>query len=429
MNSTQNKKLEQVKSTTLIVGIDIGSETHYARAFDWRGYEFSNAALRFENSEHGFTELMMWIQMIKEQEGKKDVLAGMEPTGHYWFSLGVFLKDNEIKPVLVNPFHVKRSKELDDNSQTKNDRKDPKVIAGLVKDGRFTEPYIPEGVYAELRTASNLRFRLEAELTSTKNRLARWFSIYFPEYSKVYGKKDAVSGMMILKAAPLPEDIIELGIDGINRIWRDAKLRAVGIKRATSLVEAAKQSIGIRDGKEAARLEFRILEEEYEHKSEQLQEVMDLISSLVEKIPEAKKLQEIKGVGEKTVSGFLAEVGDLRRFKDPRQLQKYAGLAIVENSSGKHKGQTTISKRGRKRLRYLLFEASMSLVAQNQEFKEIHKYYTTREKNPLKKMQSLTAIGCKLMRLFYTLFTKDVSYDAEKMRMDIRRTPEYQMAA
>ena len=71
----------------------------------------------------------------------------------------------------------------------------------------------------------------------------------------------------------------------------------------------------------------------------------------------------------------------------------------------------------------------MSLVAQNQEFKEIHKYYTTREKNPLKKMQSLTAIGCKLMRLFYTLFTKDVSYDAEKMRMDIRRTPEYQMAA
>lgn len=429
MNSTQNKKLEQVKSTTLIIGIDIGSEAHYARAFDWRGYEFSKAALRFENSEHGFTELLMWIQMIKEQEGKTDVLAGMEPTGHYWFSLGVFLKDNEIRPVLVNPFHVKRSKELDDNSQTKNDRKDPKVIAGLVKDGRFTEPYIPEGVYAELRTASNLRFRLEAELTSTKNRLARWFSIYFPEYSKVYGKTDAVSGMMILKVAPLPEDIIGLKIEGINRIWRDAKVRAVGIKRATSLVEAAKQSVGIREGKEAARLEYRILEEEYEHKNEQLQEVMDLISKLMEGIPEVKKLLEIKGIGEKTVSGFLAEVGDLRRFKDPKQLQKYAGLALVENSSGKHKGQTTISKRGRKRLRYLLFEASMSLVSKNPDFREIHKYYTTRENNPLKKMQSLTAIGCKLMRLFYTLFTKNVSYDAEKMRMDIRRSPEYQTAA
>ena len=39
MNSTQNKKLEQVKSETLVIGIDVGSETHYARAFDWRGYE------------------------------------------------------------------------------------------------------------------------------------------------------------------------------------------------------------------------------------------------------------------------------------------------------------------------------------------------------------------------------------------------------
>ena len=234
---------------------------------------------------------------------------------------------------------------------------------------------------------------------------------------------------MILKVAPLPEDIIGLKIEGINRIWRDAKVRAVGIKRATSLVEAAKQSVGIREGKEAARLEYRILEEEYEHKNEQLQEVMDLISKLMEGIPEVKKLLEIKGIGEKTVSGFLAEVGDLRRFKDPKQLQKYAGLALVENSSGKHKGQTTISKRGRKRLRYLLFEASMSLVSKNPDFREIHKYYTTRENNPLKKMQSLTAIGCKLMRLFYTLFTKNVSYDAEKMRMGIRRSPEYQTAA
>lgn len=38
-----------------------------------------------------------------------------------------------MKPVLVNPNHVKKSKELDDNHPTKNNRKDTKVIAGLVK--------------------------------------------------------------------------------------------------------------------------------------------------------------------------------------------------------------------------------------------------------------------------------------------------------
>lgn len=428
MNSTQNKKLEQVKSETLVIGIDVGSETHYARAFDWRGYELSKKPFKFRNTEHGFVELLDWMQNIKSEHGKDDILAGMEPTGHYWFCLGVFLKDNGIRPILVNPHHVKKSKELDDNSQSKNDRKDPKVIAGLVKDGRFTEPYIPEGVYAELRTASNMRFRVDRELTSVKNRLARWFSIYFPEYHEVYGKADAISGLMVLRAAPLPEDIVKLGVEGVNRIWREAKLRAVGMKRATSLVEAAKRSIGLRFGGEATRLEFSILLEDYDAKLRRFEEIMSLIERLMEEIPEAKKLLEIKGIGIKTVSGFLAEVGDVRRFKEPKQLQKYAGLAIVDNSSGKHKGQTTISRRGRKRLRYLLFEASMSLAATNAEFRQIHRYYTTREKNPLKKMQSLTAIGCKLIRVFYALLTKDVEYDAEKFLGDIRREPAYRLA-
>ncbi len=428
MNSTQNRKIEQVKSTTLVVGIDVGSEFHYARAFDNRGYEFSKKPFRFSNSEHGFGELMAWMLEIKEKQGMEDILPGMEPTGHYWFCLGTFLMDNGIKPVLVNPHHVKKSKELDDNSQSKNDRKDPQVIAGLVKDGRYSYPYIPEGIFAELRTASNLRFRIESELTSVKNRMARWFSIYFPEYRKVYGKPDAKGGVMILKAAPLPEDIIELGAEGVNQIWRDAKLRGNGMKRAASLVEAAKRSIGIRSGGEAARLELKVLLEDYETKAARLEEIMSLINKLMEEIPEAKKLLEIKGVGEKTVSGFLAEVGDVRRFTDPKQLQKYAGLAIVDNESGKHKGQTTISRRGRKRLRYLLFEASMSLVSQNPEFRELHQYYTTRDKNPLKKMQSLMAIGCKLIRVFYALLTKDIEYSAEKMRSDIRR-PEALPAA
>lgn len=406
----------------MVIGIDVGSEFHYARAFDHRGFEYSKKPLRFSNTESGFCELLTWMQAIKDQQGKENIIAGMEPTGHYWFCLGVFLKDNGIRPVLVNPQHVKKSKELDDNSQSKNDRKDPKVIAGLVKDGRYSEPYIPEGVYAELRTASNLRFRIESELTSVKNRLARWISIYFPEYRRVYNKPDAKGGLMILKEAPLPEDIIVLGAEGVNRIWRKAKLRGSnGRKRAESLVEAAKQSIGIRNGGKAARIEIRMLLEEYETKMGRLEEIMSLIDTLMEEVPEAGKLLGIKGVGKKTVSGFLAEVGDVRRFTNPKQLQKYAGLAIVENSSGKHKGRTRISRRGRKRLRYLLFEVSMSLVSKNPEFRELHRYYTTREVNPLRKMQSLIAVGCKLIRVFYALLTKGDEYSAEKMRMDIRR--------
>ena len=35
---------------------------------------------------------------------------------------------------------------------------------------------------------------------------------------------------MILKKAPLPADIIALGVDGINQIWREAKLRGSGLE-------------------------------------------------------------------------------------------------------------------------------------------------------------------------------------------------------
>ena len=46
----------------------------------------------------------------------------------------------------------------------------------------------------------------------------------------------------------LPEDILTLGIDGVNQIWRDAKLRAVGRARANTLIEAAEHSVGSKEG-------------------------------------------------------------------------------------------------------------------------------------------------------------------------------------
>ena len=334
-----------------------------------------------------------------------------------------------MKPVHVNPHHVKKSKELDDNNPTKNDRKDPKVIAGLVREGRYSYPYIPTGIYAEIRNASNLRLQADVELTRVKNRLARWFSIYFPEYKNVYGNPDAVSGIMILKMAPLPEDIIALGVEGVNQIWRDAKLRGVGLKRAKTLVEAAEHSIGTREGESSARMEIKNLLNDYDLYSNRIDEYMTLIDELLEQIPYIDKLLAIKGVGIKTVSGFVAEVGDIGRFDNPKQLQKLAGYAIMENSSGKHKGETTITRRGRKRLRYLLFEVAMSVVSRNEEFRELHRYYTTRNKNPLKKMQSLIAVACKLIRVFYAILTRGVDYDGQKLLSDIRRPAQYEVAA
>ena len=399
--NTQNAKIASITEKTLIVGIDVGSETHYARAFDWRNYEYSKKPFAFNNDEAGFAAFKAWMEDMAEKYGKEVVIPGMEPTGHYWLNLGAYLQEQGMKPVHVNPYHVKKSKELDVNNPNKNDRKDPKTI---------------------------LRIQTQEEITRIKNRIARWFSIYFPEMKDVYKKPDAVSGMMVIKKAPLPCDIKELGVNGVNQVWRDAKLKGAGIKRARTLVSAAEHSIGSTEAPGSARIEIRNLLNDYEVYKNRMDDLMQEIETKLSEIPYIDKLMEINGIGLKTVSCFIAEVGDIRRFDNPKQLQKLAGYAIVADSSGKHNGESRISHRGRKRLRYALYEAAISVIGKNKEFREIHDYYRTRKQNPLKKMQSVIAIACKLIRIFYTILTKGVDYNGQKMLSDVVR-PETIMTA
>ena len=96
------------------------------------------------------------------------------------------------------------------------------VIAKLVTEGRYSAPYTPDGVYADLRIMVANRKRLIREMTQIKNRFARWFAIYFPEYTDVFGDYEAQSSMLLLKKVCTPEAIVELGAEKINQIWRDA---------------------------------------------------------------------------------------------------------------------------------------------------------------------------------------------------------------
>lgn len=255
-----------------------------------------------------------------------------------------------MKLAFVNPYHVKQSKEMDDNSPRKTDQKDPKTIAKLVTEGRYSFPYIPEGIYAELREAISVRDQIVKALNATSNRIQRWLKIYFPEYLEVYKVFDSVSGLAVLKKAPLPKDVIELGVDGIVNLWREKKLRVVGKKRALILVAAAKRSIGLAGGN-CARLDLQLLLEDYSEKKEQLDRITTALQEETLKVPNVEKLLAVKGVGIITVAGFLAEVGDIGRFTSPKQIQKLAGLKPKENSFGKHKGRSSISKRGRRKLR------------------------------------------------------------------------------
>ncbi len=124
-----------------LFGIDIAKKIHFARAFDNRGIDLGKL-LRFENSAQGFEAFDAWLQGIMQKHAMSEAIVGFEPTGHYWFNLGDHLKVCGHKLAIVNTNHVKWARELDDNTPSKSDRKDPKTIAMLVKDGRYRVMFI-----------------------------------------------------------------------------------------------------------------------------------------------------------------------------------------------------------------------------------------------------------------------------------------------
>jgi transposase len=143
-------------------------------------------AIFFENNEAGFKKLLHWIRKISEKKNKTDVIAGMEPTGHYWFALEEYSRrKTDFLRVVVNPVHVKRVKTLDDNSSTTTDKKDAKVIAKLVAEGRYSVPHMPEKEYADLRVAMSHRERLVKDIIDLSNKVQQLLDKYFPEYKTV----------------------------------------------------------------------------------------------------------------------------------------------------------------------------------------------------------------------------------------------------
>ena len=418
----QKQKVIAITTDTLVVGVDIAKNYQWARFVDFRGIEHDRA-LRFKNSKGGFETILAKIREICKKENFTKAVVGMEPTGHYWKAFANWLgKQDGIKVVLVNPYATKQAKELDDNSQTKSDKKDALTIAKLVKDGRYFELYLPHDIYAELRGLSTVRTGLNKRKNALKNTITAVMDEYFPEYVEVF--RCPLSGKAsrhLLKVCPFPKFILELGEDGVTEEIKKAVKRTVGRKKAIQMVEAAKESIGVDYGEEAARLKLRLMLEELELLEKQTEELEGQMADALHQTDYADFLLSIKGIGVVTLAACMGELGDPTRFEDSRQMSRMAGYNLVEDSSGKNKSGTKISKRGRKNLRSVLYQMALTMVATNDEMKQLYRYLKTREKAPLKKMQALVVISKKILTLIHTLAKKKENYDPEKVFGHVRR--------
>ena len=418
----QKQKVIAITTDTLVVGVDIAKNYQWARFVDFRGIEHGRA-LKFKNSKGGFETILARIREICRKENFAKAVVGMEPAGHYWKAFANWLeKQDGIKAVLVNPYATKQAEELDDNSQTKSDKKDALTIAKLIKDGRYFELYLPHDVYAQLRVLSTTRTGLNKRRKALKNTITAVMDEYFPEYEEVF--KCPLSGKAsrhLLAVCPFPKFILELGEDGVTDEIKKAVKKTVGRKKAAQLVEAAKSSIGVDYGEEAARLKLRLMLEELALLEKQTEELEVQMADTLHQTDYADFLLSIKGIGVVTLAACLGELGDPARFEDPRQMSRMAGYNLVEDSSGKNKSGTKISKRGRKNLRSVLYQMALVMVATNDEMKQLYRYLKTREKAPLRKMQALIVISKKILTLIHTLAKKKENYDPGKVFGHVRR--------
>ena len=418
MNFKQNHKINQVSEKTLVVGIDIAKRTHYACFVDDRG-RMLQKAFAVSQSRDGFQQFYQRLLTAMKEHGKTEIIVGIEPTGHYWLNLAYFLEDYGIPLVMTNPMHVKRSKELDDNLPTKHDRKDALVIARLVKDGRFSYPRILKDVEAELRVGSTLRGKLTEELGAVKNQLIRWLDRYFPEFTQVFPSFGKMA-MAVLECTPFPSDLHQKELEELLSVYRTVEgLKSPQRPKTMRLLEVATHSIGITEGHQMARFEIATLVRRYHELNRDIARLNEELTALIQTSVEYEILSTVPGLGDSTIVDLLAEIGSFSHYENPRQLIKLAGLTLRENSSGMHKGQKRISKRGRRGLRALLFRVMMPMVRHNEAFKQLHEYYTTRQVNPLRKKQSMVVLCGKLLKVLHGITTKHQAFDAQRMMRDV----------
>lgn len=405
MEQSKTKKLKAVNEKTMIVAIDVGKSIHHGYFRSAGGQDIK--AFQFFNSQESYDGFWIKLFKFKQQNGLEEIVVGFESTGPYAEPLMNFLAKKPVKLVQVNPMHTKRLKELTGNSPNKTDSKDPRVIADIISLGHALTVVVPKGSAAELRRLSQARQRASKNRNAMINQLHHLVFVIFPEFTQVIKKISSKSALFLLKNHPSPEDIIELGFEQLQTILKKVSVGRLREGKIKTLFESAVNTAGIGDGKESLITEIKYLAFCIERESEFIEHLEKQMSRYLKQIPYSYNILSIKGIGEVTLAGLISEVGDFRQFKTIAEIMKLSGLDLYEISSGKHRGQRHISKRGRSYLRKLLFFVAINTIRSKGIMRG---HYRKMIDKGMPKIKAVVAISRKLLRIIFAIVRNHTTY-------------------
>ena len=405
MKILRSQNTKNVNGQTLVVAVDIGKSVHYGYFRAPMGEEVKR--FPFSNTHRGFQEFWQKLSQFQRQQGLKECVIGFESTGPYAEPLFHYLRNQPVKLVQINPMHTKRLKELTGNSPNKTDRKDPRVIADVISLGHALSLVVPEGASAQLRRLTHARERAMKRRIALLNQLHYLMAVVFPEFLEVMKKISTNTAIYLIKHHPTPQHIVAMGPGSLSKVLKKRSRGQVTEQRAQKLFEVAQESIGIKEGQQSMLLEIQYLIFAVEQENGFIADLERQMIFSLNQIPYSHSILSIKGIGKITAAGLIGEVGDFGKFKTIAEITKLAGLDLYEISSGKHKGQHRISKRGRSLMRKLLYFAVVNMIRSDGL---MHQPWHQRVQRGMPPMKAMVALSCKLLRLIFALARDNTVY-------------------
>ena len=405
MKTSKTKKIKVINEKTLIISLDIGKSFHYAYFRAPNGQEVE--PFKVFNTSKSLKQLWREIMAFKDAQGLDEVIVGFESTGAYAEPLFHFFRKKLVKLVQVNPVHSKRLKELTGNSPNKTDKKDPRVIADVIGLGHSLTLVVPEGAAAQLRRLTHARERAMKSRTAMLNQVQDQVYLVFPEFCNVFKDVSIKTAQHLIKNYPDPKRIVGLGLESLYSLVRKVSRGRISKDKCQQLYNAAQDSVGICHGIESIVFEISHLMVCVETKQKFIDALEKQMARCLDDIPYSRSLLSIRGLAVVTVAGLIGEVGDFRKFDTIAEITKLAGLDLYEVSSGKHKGQRRISKRGRPLMRKLLFFVALSAVNPHGI---MHEAYQKMLDRGMVRMKALIAIARKMLRIIFAVARDNTLY-------------------
>ncbi len=372
------------------IGIDISKYKHDFCIISNTG-EIIVENSSFENNKKGFQEL---LEKLKPYN-KTNVRIAFEATGHYSMNLELYLIDKEYSFMKINPLLIKEFLKTRSLRRTKTDKADAFNIAQYL----MSISYKPNSSLLyhtySLKSLCRTRVLLTNELDKS-----------FPELKPFFNNMISTTLLFILDKYKNASHIALMkDYDSIRCISYGKFTYA----KFTKLKELAKNTVGYHDNNTDLLISTYV--SLYNYFNDKIIPIDKQISTIVKDLNPS--ILSIPGIGEITAASIIAEYGDISCFSSSAKMLAFAGLEPSINKSGTLESNGKMVKHGSGHLRYVLMNASLTLLKLNPTFYDY--YYKKRSEGKCHRV-ALSHVCKKLVRLIYKLETKHVEYNPSLLK-------------